>query len=479
MSYTFATRPGRMIIRPVALVLTLSCSLVALAQEPATVQEPVASQEPVTSQEQEPAQQATVPQEQGLDPIELLRSAAAAVEKASEASCEIRTLSSIVAPEQEQSKKLAFRYAKKADGLFFIRPIADEMNVDTQGLTVESNGKVTLTHVLPLKKYVIEESENGFASFADSGLSQAVATGFGSVALSLLHTEGGEIMIDQVKASEYLGTEELNEVTAHHCKYTLEGDLDVHIWYSSDEEPRPLKVKPDLKFDNFQYNLSINFDNWSTEPLDATEFEISKPEGSTHVIAFQDHGNNGAHPMLGEEAPKLVLNNLAGEPVDLADHIGKDVVLLDFWATWCPPCVAAMPVIDKVAESFADRGVVFYAANQQESVEEINKFFASKEIEAPVLLDEGPLSEALKVTGLPTTIMIGKQGKVQVVHVGIDVENPTSMEEALKLFEAKLTEELEALVNDKDLSANAAAMLEEKKQRDQENLARLHKLLFD
>src|SRR5688572_20939533 len=75
--------------------------------------------------------------------------------------------------------------------------------------------------------------------------------------------------------------------------------------------------------------------------------------------------------MLGELAPAFVTVDPDGNEVDLKAHLGKDVIMLDFWATWCGPCIVAMPEIADVAEQFKDRGLVFYAVNVGEDPDSV------------------------------------------------------------------------------------------------------------
>ncbi|MCA9241085.1 MAG: TlpA family protein disulfide reductase, partial [Planctomycetales bacterium] len=115
----------------------------------------------------------------------------------------------------------------------------------------------------------------------------------------------------------------------------------------------------------------------------------------------------------------------------------------DFWATWCGPCVAALPIVNKVASDYAEKGVVFYAVNQQEEAEQVTSFLAKKELDLPVAMDpEGEAGAMYLVEGLPTSVMIGLDGRVQVVHMGYS----PAMEESLR-------EELDALVAKKDLAS--------------------------
>ena len=98
---------------------------------------------------------------------------------------------------------------------------------------------------------------------------------------------------------------------------------------------------------------------------------------------------------MGQAAPAFTTEDVDGHPIDLKKHLGKNVILLDFWATWCGPCVQAMPQVDAVAKKFADKGLVFYGVNAGEDAATIKEFFTTSKLEVPVALDTkneiGPL----------------------------------------------------------------------------------------
>ncbi len=126
----------------------------------------------------------------------------------------------------------------------------------------------------------------------------------------------------------------------------------------------------------------------------------------------------GEHASVGKPAPQATLKALGGDDFDIASLKGK-VVLLDFWATWCGPCVISLPKVTEVANSFADQDLVFYAVNLREPVEKITKFLGKKGIKPPVATDRwGKAGQAFGVRGIPHSVLIDKKGVVRHVHVG-------------------------------------------------------------
>ena len=145
--------------------------------------------------------------------------------------------------------------------------------------------------------------------------------------------------------------------------------------------------------------------------------------------------------LVGKPAPDFELELAAGGKVKLSELKDKSVVILDFWATWCPPCRKSLPVVAEVAKAYKEKGVAFYAVNQQEDEETIKGFQEKQKLQFTVALDpEGAIGEAYGVKGIPQTVIIGKDGTVQAVHVG-----------ALPDLKERLTKELDALLAGKKL----------------------------
>jgi thiol-disulfide isomerase/thioredoxin len=124
-------------------------------------------------------------------------------------------------------------------------------------------------------------------------------------------------------------------------------------------------------------------------------------------------------PLVGQPSPPFSLELLTGGKADLAAHKGKDVIVLDFWATWCAPCIRTMPKMDALVKKFADKGVVLYAVNDSESRQEIEAFVKERKIDIPIAMDpKGELVTAFGAEELPVSAIIDKDGVVRAVHYG-------------------------------------------------------------
>jgi peroxiredoxin len=144
---------------------------------------------------------------------------------------------------------------------------------------------------------------------------------------------------------------------------------------------------------------------------------------------------------IGEPAPDFSLAALDGATVRLALLRGK-IVIVDFWATWCGPCVAALPALMKVTRKFEDRGVVLLAVNQSEEREAVARFLERKDWDLRVLLDQdGAAGRAYGVEAIPRTVIIDRAGIVRHVQVGLSAELETDL--ARRLAELASEEERE------------------------------------
>ena len=112
------------------------------------------------------------------------------------------------------------------------------------------------------------------------------------------------------------------------------------------------------------------------------------------------------------------MEDLDGNTVKLADLKGS-VFILDFWATWCGPCRAAMPSLNALYEKHKAAGLKVYIVNQQEPKEKVAKFVESNKLTMTPLLDlKAIVGKKYHVNGIPTTVVIGRDGMVKQVHVG-------------------------------------------------------------
>ncbi len=129
--------------------------------------------------------------------------------------------------------------------------------------------------------------------------------------------------------------------------------------------------------------------------------------------------SGGARPArIGSELDDFVLADMGGHPVRLSDYQGQ-VVLVNGWATWCPPCRAEMPTLQAFYDKHQDEGFTLLAINAGESQPTVSGFVSQMGFSFPVLLDPGErVLSSLGTSGLPTSFVIGRDGKVKYIHAG-------------------------------------------------------------
>ena len=137
-------------------------------------------------------------------------------------------------------------------------------------------------------------------------------------------------------------------------------------------------------------------------------------------------------PWTGKETPPLARPDLSGKVVDLKELRGK-VVVLNFWATWCEPCMAEMPSLERLRSRFQGRPLEVLTVNYGEGMPRIRDYLAKQNINLQVLLDpEKQAASAWRAGGLPITFLIDPRGRVRHYAFG---ERDWSDDETVKLVE--------------------------------------------
>jgi thiol-disulfide isomerase/thioredoxin len=122
-------------------------------------------------------------------------------------------------------------------------------------------------------------------------------------------------------------------------------------------------------------------------------------------------GNGGGAGASGQ-APGFSLRDLEGREVSLAQFRGQ-VVLVDFWATWCPPCRMTIPDLIKFQQEFGGRGATVLGVNLDETVSDVPGFVKERGINYPVLLGAGKgVDEAYGVRGIPSFFLVDANGVI-------------------------------------------------------------------
>ncbi|TWU29234.1 redoxin domain-containing protein [Bythopirellula polymerisocia] len=331
----------------------------------------------------------------------------------------------------------------------------------TMGGSSVSDGQNLTLFSKMLQRYAVEPlDESALAMDMQRGSNQnAMLLGAGTFVGLFMGDDLKDWLLDGVSESDFVGEEVIDGATCRIASFQQENGMHWKIAVETGPIPfvRQFVLKPDfLKTavsqagmpEGMELTLKLRFDNWNTDAQFGDEvFVFTSPEGAKKVDSMfsQLGGEPELHPLVGEQAPSFSATDLESQTVQLDQFAGQDVVILDFWATWCGPCVDALPIISRVANEFKDKQVVFYAVNQGETADTIREFLSSEDLDVPVLLDqEGAVGSMFQVSGIPQTVIIDKTGRIQVVHVGFGGN-----------LEKQLTKELEDILAGKDLAAAA------------------------
>lgn len=153
--------------------------------------------------------------------------------------------------------------------------------------------------------------------------------------------------------------------------------------------------------------------------------------GATHVW-----------PAIGHRAPDFTLPDPQGRSVRLSHVLGEKAVLLNFWATWCPPCREEMPTMEEAYRIYRTKGLEVLAVSidgggEQAVAPKVKAFMAELGLSFPALLDlEHEVARAYRLRGLPTTLLIDRQGIVRSVEIGfrdwVSPQSRKTLEELLR-----------------------------------------------
>lgn len=118
-------------------------------------------------------------------------------------------------------------------------------------------------------------------------------------------------------------------------------------------------------------------------------------------------------------APSLSLTDLEGVPRSLSDYQGQ-VVLVNMWATWCPPCREEMPTLESFYQDYRGQGFVIIGLNDGDAAIDVRDFVMSYGLTFPIWLDPNYVSETVfKTMNLPSSFVIDRQGQVRLQWVGM------------------------------------------------------------
>lgn len=147
------------------------------------------------------------------------------------------------------------------------------------------------------------------------------------------------------------------------------------------------------------------------------------------MISFNSHAMD--LQAMGEATDFTLMNN-QGENVRLEELRGQ-VVMVNFWASWCGPCRTEMPLMDAIYKKYQKLGFTILAVNVDEDSEDADRFLEQVPVSFPVLYDpESYVSGLYDVKAMPTTLMVDRDGNLRAVHLGYKEGDEAHYEAAIK-----------------------------------------------
>ncbi|MBS1953228.1 MAG: DUF2092 domain-containing protein [Cyanobacteria bacterium SZAS-4] len=339
--------------------------------------------------------------------------------------------------------------------------IALNLRAGMPGGSMYCDGKDAYFYSQILNKYNVKPATELEKLFSDSS-SRYVNGPYAMYSLlpSLVGKDPYASIMAGVKKAEYLGAEDVDGTPCHHLRFT-QASFSWDLWVDSGKDPWVVKVSPDLFADlantapkslgralakNTKMALTFRYKNWLANPsLKKNVFDFEPPPESTEVKTFAPDAaeekpeKTEKSPMVGKDAPTFKLALTDGKEFDLSKHKDKDVVVIDFWASWCPPCRESLPILTKVTKTFKNDHVVFYPINVGEDLETVKAYLSKANLDVTAALDtDKKVSELYGVNGIPQTVIIDKNGVIQVLDVGYSSD-----------MEKRITSDLDALVKSK------------------------------
>jgi peroxiredoxin len=154
--------------------------------------------------------------------------------------------------------------------------------------------------------------------------------------------------------------------------------------------------------------------------------------------------NTKKAPQVGDMAPDFALEDLEGELRRLSDFRGR-VVLINFWATWCPPCVDEMPSLQKLHDALSDKGLVVLAVSVDERYSDIEEFVGTFQLRFPIVHDAGKrTSREFQTFRYPESFIVDRDGRIRSKVIGArDWVAPTVIRDFVALLSEPETGERE------------------------------------
>jgi thiol-disulfide isomerase/thioredoxin len=307
--------------------------------------------------------------------------------------------------------------------LIFVRPnkmvfVWPSLNLICDGISCQS--------VYPdFNQYVGQESPSVFtAAFMKAALMEDFLT----LALhGLISEKPYEALVDTLQRLEYLGTVEKDGQTFHKISFVQGPD---YVEVLIDARTLLLKqvgISP-KKGKSRKWELQLVYKKVVLDaPIPDSTFRVSEPKNIQKVDRFSFTRQN-EYAKLDQKMPEVSLEVFGtNRKVNVGNILGSKLTFVTFWATWCPPCRAELPELEKLYQEYKSKGfqVIGINTNQDEAGDEIKGIVNDMNLTYPILLDaNGVLSKDMLVESIPMLLVLDPAGKIIEAHVGTSPRSP-------------------------------------------------------
>jgi peroxiredoxin/outer membrane lipoprotein-sorting protein len=300
----------------------------------------------------------------------------------------------------------------------FYMEIGDMSKMVYDGENIWNYNKIGNTYFkIPYKKEETQIKETPYSIIIPTKKEEIIRkfTKIDSATIENVEFEGKKSYLVKFKGKDFLNNDSSISLWLSSENYL---PLQFIMNFSAKDFPEPMTMKYKIK--SLKLDPQVPKDIFVFKPPEGAK-ELTIPEKSLKSESFE-----------GKKPPDFTLTSLKGEKISLSSLKGK-VVIIDFWASWCPPCREELKIIQKLHNEYKDKGVIILCINSNEEREKVKDFIDENNYNFTVLLDsDGKVSDNYRVKSIPRIFLINKEGIVVKDITGYSIESEKILKEEIE-----------------------------------------------
>jgi thiol-disulfide isomerase/thioredoxin len=194
--------------------------------------------------------------------------------------------------------------------------------------------------------------------------------------------------------------------------------------------------KESIYFDGISFS-DYEFDNVDLEGLHKLQEQIIADNPIEDRIENSALSKLESMLHIGDKAPVFDGGFYSdNNNFELSEYIGKNIIIVDFWYTHCPPCIKAIPALNELQKEYKNQGLIIFGVNsvdnRERSLEYLNKFISKREFSYDIVMIEPEVDLKYKIKQYPTLYVIDKEGNIAFVELGFDEEKLEKLKEKVE-----------------------------------------------